>query len=114
MKINKDGNWRMYTNTIPAGSTALGTITRDEVDTGALVRIESTGAYVQVNAGAMRNLDRRAVAMALGLIGRPPIAPELKATNLKPPRSIRLDDERWEKLKALGTDWLERAIDRAK
>lgn len=29
-------------------------------------------------------------------------------------RSIRLDDERWEKLQALGREWLERQIDRAK
>jgi hypothetical protein len=76
MQINKDGNWRLYTNTIPAGSTALGTVTRDEGDTGALVRIEATGAYVQVNAGAIRSLDGRKVAAALGLTGRPPVAPE--------------------------------------
>lgn len=30
------------------------------------------------------------------------------------PRSIRLDDARWEKLQALGREWLERQIDRAK
>lgn len=29
-------------------------------------------------------------------------------------RSIRLNDARWEKLKLLGADWLEKAIDRAK
>lgn len=76
MQINKDGNWRLYTNTIPAGSEALGTVTRDEIDTGALVRIKATGAYVQVNAGVIRSLDGRKVAAALGLSGRPPIPPE--------------------------------------
>jgi hypothetical protein len=30
------------------------------------------------------------------------------------PRAVRLNDERWEKLKLLGRDWLEKAIDRAK
>lgn len=76
MKINENGNWRLYTNTIPAGSDALGTVTRDEIDTGALVRIKATGAYVQVNAGVIRSLDGRKVAAVLGLTGRPPIPPE--------------------------------------
>ena len=43
-------------------------------------------------------------------LGRPPL-PEGEAGS---PRSIRLNDERWEKLKVLGRDWLQRAIDRAK
>ena len=30
------------------------------------------------------------------------------------PRSVRLNDARWDKLKRLGTDWLARQIDRAK
>ena len=71
LTVNTDGNWRLYTNTIPANSTALGTVTRDEIDTGALVRIETTGTYAQVNAGAMRSLDGRKVAAALGTAGRP-------------------------------------------
>lgn len=69
--VDTNGNWRLYTNTIPANSTALGTVTRDEGDTGALVRIEVTGVYVQVNAGAVRSLDGRKVAAALGTAGRP-------------------------------------------
>lgn len=69
--VDTNGNWRLYTNTIPANSTPLGTVTRDDFDTGALVRIETTGTYVQVNAGAMRNLDGRKVAAALGTAGRP-------------------------------------------
>jgi len=63
--INASGNWRLYTTTIPVGSTPMGTITRDGYDTGALVRIEKTGLYVQVNAGALRSLDGRRVAAAL-------------------------------------------------
>jgi len=46
--------------------------------------------------------------------GRPTKPAAEKAATLKPPRSIRLDDARWAKLKALGTDWLEREIDKAK
>lgn len=63
--------WRLYTNTIPANSTPIGTVTRDESDTGALVRIETTGVYVQVNASVIRSLDGRKVAAALGTAGRP-------------------------------------------
>lgn len=71
LTVDANGNWRLYTNTIPANSTPIGTVTRDESDTGALVRVETTGAYAQVNAGAMRSLDGRKVAAALGTSGRP-------------------------------------------
>ena len=73
MKITVDaaGNWRLYTNTVPAGAVVLGTVTRDGTDTGALVRMEKTGAYLQINAGCARSLDGRAVAAALGTGGRP-------------------------------------------
>jgi hypothetical protein len=43
-------------------------------------------------------------------IGRPPLPAGERKTN----RSVRLSDEHWAKLRALGVDWLERAIDRAK
>lgn len=69
--VDLNGDWRLYTNTIPANSTPLGTVTRDESDTGALVHIESTGIYVQINAGAIRSLDGRKVSAALGTAGRP-------------------------------------------
>lgn len=42
--------------------------------------------------------------------GRPPVLSDAEQTK---PRSIRLDDARWSKLKALGREWLERQIDRA-
>jgi hypothetical protein len=71
LTVDTSGNWRLYTNTIPANSTPIGTVTRDQSDTGALVRIEATGVYVQVNAGAARPLDGRKVAAALGTAGRP-------------------------------------------
>lgn len=35
------------------------------------MRIGATGAYVQINAGAVRTLDGRKVAAALGTVGRP-------------------------------------------
>ena len=69
--VDTTGNWKLYTNTLPANSTPLGTVTRDDFDTGALVRIDATGVYVQVNAGAIRSLDGRTIAAALGTAGRP-------------------------------------------
>jgi hypothetical protein len=42
--------------------------------------------------------------------GRPPSAPE----DQRKVRALRLTDTRWHKLQQLGTEWLERAIDRAK
>lgn len=69
--VNTDGNWRLYTNTLPINSIPLGTVTRDGYDIGALVRIKKTGSYVQVNASVIRSLDGRKVAAALGTIGGP-------------------------------------------
>jgi hypothetical protein len=70
LTVDIDGNWRLYTNTIPRDAEALGTVTHGEGDTGALVKLPS-GLYVQINAGVMRNLDGRKVAAALGTAGRP-------------------------------------------
>lgn len=42
--------------------------------------------------------------------GRKPLPAE-EATK---PRSVRLNDARWEKLKRLGAEWLARQIDKAK
>ena len=71
LAINPGGNWQLYTATIPPGSVALGTVTRNGTDTGALVRVEKTGAYLQINAGCARSLDGRTVAAAIGTIGKP-------------------------------------------
>ncbi len=69
--VDQYGNWRLYTNSLPENWTPLGTVTRNETDTGALVRIKATGGYIQVNAGSVRNLDGRKVSAALGTAGRP-------------------------------------------
>ena len=71
LTVDVNGNWRLYTNTLPANATPLGTVTRDVGDTGALVRMDKAGVYAQINAGAIRNLDGRKVAAALGITGRP-------------------------------------------
>lgn len=62
----KEGNWRLYwgPGPLPAGAIALGTVTRDGADTGALIQMR-TGAYVQGNAGAIRSLPQIEVAEAI-------------------------------------------------
>ena len=47
------------------------------------------------------------------LIGRPPLPADAPRSD-KRPRSVRLGDGHWAKLQQLGTEWLERQIDRAK
>lgn len=71
LTVDPNGNWRLYSNTLPAGAEALGTVTRGVGDTGALIRHTTTGLYAQLNAGATRALDGRKVAAALGTAGRP-------------------------------------------
>lgn len=68
--VDTDGNWRLYAPNLPAGAEALGTVTRDGIDTGALVRFSATGRYAQINGMAVRNLDGRKVGGALGSQGR--------------------------------------------
>lgn len=72
--VDRDGNWRLYTNSIPGGCTVIGTVTRGEIETGALVKTEA-GIYSMLNARVYKSLDQRKVAVALGespaLIGRP-------------------------------------------
>lgn len=63
--VNPDGPWRLYSPTVPASCTPIGTIRRALGDTGALVRFEDTGLYGQLNAGCMRSLDQAAVQRAL-------------------------------------------------
>lgn len=115
------GVWRLYSNTIPAGSRALGTITRDIGDTGALVQIEATGLYVQVNAGAVRTLPQSKVAAAVeaarsGSQGGPGRGQGAKAadgaTGLKR-RNISIDDASADILRAFGDGDLSLGIRRA-
>ncbi len=67
LTVNLGGNWRIWSNTIPVGSRALGTISRDGSfsDSGVLVQIEATGLYAQINAGVLRTLPQSKVAAAV-------------------------------------------------
>lgn len=69
LTVDINGNWRLYTNIIPAHSRAVGTVTRNGYDTGALVLIEATGIYAQVNAGVLRALPQAKVKAAIAARG---------------------------------------------
>lgn len=66
------------------------------------------------------NSDERGRGYRDGLAGRdpaplrhrPPLGEDAPRTD-KRPRSIRLSEHHWARLRELGTDWLERAIDEA-
>ena len=93
--VDLAGKWALYAPTLPEGADPLGTVTRGNGDTGALARIGRTGAYVQVNAGAVRALDGRKVAAALGSTGRP-VTIDARRVN------VTLDEVTIEQAKALG------------
>ncbi len=65
LTVDTDGNWRLYTHILPPGSRAIGVITSGSTEAGALVLIEATAQYVQINAGVMRNLPQHKVRGAL-------------------------------------------------
>ena len=107
--VDLGGNWRIYTNTIPAGSKAIGVVDRGH-DKGALVHIEKTGLYVQVNAGSVRSLPQSKIAAAVDAarsgkrggagMGQGRVADD-GATNLER-KQVRLDPETIDTLTTLG------------
>lgn len=120
LAVDLGGKWRLYTNTLPAHSRALGTVTRDGCDTGALVLIDATGLYVQVNAGAVRSLPQIKVLGALDEVrtgqGGPGRGQGVKAadgaTGLER-KNITIDPARAEVLRAFGDGDLSLGIRRA-
>jgi hypothetical protein len=64
LTVSLGGNWRLYTNTAPAGCTMLGTVTRGETETGALVQTEA-GIYSMLNARVYKSLDQRKIVAAI-------------------------------------------------
>lgn len=51
---------------LPAGAEALGLVKRENLETGALIRLAS-GNYVQGNAGSIRSLPQLEVEQALNV-----------------------------------------------
>ena len=120
LTVDLGGKWRLYTNTIPASSRAIGTITRDVGDVGALVLIDATGLYVQVNAGCLRTLQQAKVVAVLAEVrtgqGGAGRCQGIKAadgvTNLKR-TNITIDPASADTLRAFGDGDLSLGIRRA-
>ena len=93
--IDLTGAWERYAGNLPAGAVALGTVTRDETDTGALVKL-ATGLYAQCNAGCLRSLGGRTVTALLGAAGRPAEMLDGRRIN------VYLDSESIEAAKRIG------------
>lgn len=118
--VELGGNWKKHTSALPKGSRALGVVTRDGNDTGALVLIEASGLYVQVNAGAVRALPQAKTAAALAAVrtgqggaGRGQgVRAADGATGLKR-RNISIDDVSADILRQVGDGDLSLGIRRA-
>lgn len=104
--VDPDGKWQLYAPALPPGTVALGTVTRPDGDTGALIRFERTGRYAQLNAGAVRMLDGRKVSGALGTAGRPE---EIGARRI----NVTLDEATIERARAIGDGNVSAGIRRA-
>jgi len=59
--VTKSKNWSLYWGAmpLPVGAEALGLVKRENLETGALIRL-ANGNYVQGNAGGIRSLPQSA------------------------------------------------------
>lgn len=111
--VDTGGNWQLCTATLPDGIEVLGTVTHPDGEKGALVRFKKTGAYASVIAGAIRSVDGRKVAAALGRSGGRP------ATLSGGRRAfVYLDDDSLKTARRLGdgnvSEGIRRALTQAK
>jgi len=100
-----------YTKDIPAGATAIGVITTDGKDPGALVQFIDSGRYAQINHGHVRDIDQTATAIAhLDAMSRPaciknnrPVGrPRLNQSERMTLYSVYLDDPTAEYYRTAG------------
>ena len=105
--IEQPGKPRLYQPYDLPGWETVGTVTRGESDTGALVRNRETGNYSQVNAGVLRTLDQRKVLAALGQFSN------AKKLNDGRRVSVYLDGQALNRAAALGDGNVSEGIRRA-
>ena len=73
--IQLDADWTPYTDALPQGSIALGTVTQKKV-TGALVFIEATQEYLLIAPNLVHKLNARKVRAAIHQAQTTPAEPE--------------------------------------
>lgn len=64
IKIDLNGNYKLYNPIIPDGAKALGTV-KNHLGTGALIKL-SNGIFVRMNAGVITSLNQYLVKKELG------------------------------------------------
>ncbi len=79
--VDRAGDWRACTNTLPKGCQVLGTVSIG-LNTGALVRLADSGNLVAVRNGAIAMLNQRQVRMLLEAAERLDTAPEMLPASL--------------------------------
>lgn len=121
LTVNLGGKWRLYANILPPSAVALGTVTTQHGETGALIYIERTGIYAKLNAGAVVSLPQAKVQAAVdtarsGAHGGPGRGQGVKAadgaTGLKR-TNITIDTASADTLRAFGEGDLSLGIRRA-
>lgn len=65
LTVDLNGKWRIYANILPQSAVALGTVTTQRGETGALIYIERTGIYARLNSGAIVALPQAKVQAAV-------------------------------------------------
>jgi hypothetical protein len=73
--VHLDADWTPYTDAIPQGSIALGTVTQGQ-ETGALVFIEDTQDYWMIQPRRIHKLNARKVKAAIHQAQPVPTTPE--------------------------------------
>lgn len=120
IKVNLGAPWRHFTTTAPAYGVVLGSVTRDETDSGALVLVHESQLYCQLNAGALRALPQGAVRAAIaaardGKRGGPGRGQGRKAADGKAGRrvNVSIDEDSVQILRSYGDGELSLGIRRA-
>jgi len=65
INVDLSGKAGLYQNAPLKNWEIIGTVTRNNFDTGALVRNTKTGIYCQANAGSLRSLPQDKIIKAL-------------------------------------------------
>jgi len=70
LQVDLEGDWRRYTRLLPKDCEVIGVVTIGGYDHGALVRLASTGALVEVTGGEVTMLNQNRVRMKLDMLER--------------------------------------------
>jgi hypothetical protein len=87
LSVDRGGDWRSFTDTLPKDCAVIGTVTEGANDTGALVQMLDTRNYLKVKAGKITMLNQKRTIAAL------------TAADSDHPEPEMISVEEWEKTK---------------